>query len=918
MLAEVLVLVRARGRPVRSALYSYAIPRALVGRLMSGHLVAVPFGAHVAPGIVWEVRATEAAEATEAAAPDQGADGTGRGASGVDLSAPPRPVRELAALLDPTPLLLLHQRALAEWLADRYACSLAAAARLMLPPGLLRNTRVVLRPTDAAGGNADQAPAADAMSAAARRDEAAVLGALRARGRLDERTVGETLGARRAQAALATLLAAGAAAREPVVPVAWSGIRREKRVRLVASTDALAAWRATARAALDTLPRPTVRSRARATTRPQSQGERRAERLLRQLAALDLLAGSDAPPADHGEPEVWRLAEVQRLTRMTPAALAELEAAGLVATEVVDAWRDPLAGRAIPPNRPLSLTPAQAAAVAAILAPHSSAPEHSARSEQICPSALPRRGAGGTAEPGVVLLHGVTGSGKTEVYLQALAATLAAGRRSIVLVPEIALTPQAMMRFAGRFPGRVALLHSGLSDAERLDEWRRIRAGLVDVVVGSRSALFAPVDRLGLIVVDEEHEAAYKQEGRAPTYHARDVAVALGRLTGATVALGSATPSVESYWEAQRGAYRLVELTERAPAAGARTRGGLPPVTIVDLRAELRAGNTSILGQALQGALAETLAAGQQAVLFLNRRGMASCVICRDCGFVALCGRCDVPMTYHASEAALICHYCGRRQPAPQVCPHCWGASIRYFGLGTERVEAAVRRLHPRARVLRWDRDTARTRQAHEELLAAFAGRRADVLVGTQMIAKGLDLPGVTLVGVVSADVALYLPDFRASERAFQLLTQVAGRAGRGAEAGRVIVQTFNPDHFCIQAAARHAYHAFYVAEVSARERYGYPPFRQFVKLTYTHADRYRAQVEATALAERLERAIRTLELDQTDVVGPAPAFMERLRGRYRWHLIARGPDLRPLLRALATDDLPRGWSVDVDPANTL
>jgi primosomal protein N' (replication factor Y) len=266
----------------------------------------------------------------------------------------------------------------------------------------------------------------------------------------------------------------------------------------------------------------------------------------------------------------------------------------------------------------------------------------------------------------------------------------------------------------------------------------------------------------------------------------------------------------------------------------------------------------------------------------------------------------------------LICHYCGKQSAAPEICPLCWSASIRYFGLGSERVEATVKRLFPAARVLRWDRDTARTRQAHEQLLRAFGERRADILVGTQMIAKGLDLPGVTLVGVVSADTALFLPDFRANERAFQLLTQVAGRAGRGARPGRVLMQTFNPDHFCIQAAARHDYHTFCAAELSARGQYGYPPFRRFVKLTYEHADRYSAQIEATTLAERLERLIHALGLPETDLVGPAPAFMERLRGRYRWQIILRGADPTPVLRALEADDLPRGWSIDIDPASSL
>ncbi|HEX9412838.1 MAG TPA: primosomal protein N' [Ktedonobacterales bacterium] len=887
MLADVLVLTSVRHRASSRSVFSYAVPASLAPRLAPGQLVTVPFGSRLAPGIIWGLRAPADDESSEQASgpPDETAG----------------PLRDVVALLDPIPFLSPQRRALAEWLADRYACSLATAAHLMLPPGLLHRTRVVLRPiepdavpgaddtADVVTGETDHAESDDRRHADVTRDEAAVLGALRARGQLDERALRATLGARRAQATLAALLSSGAAARETIAPSALTAARRETRVRLVGTDAALATWRTAARAELDTLPSP-----QRARGRSPLRGERRAERLLRQLAVLDVLGRPPGGSSPLGAPSAWRLQELLRLTRATPSALAELERAGLVARETTEVWYDPMAGRAIPRSRPFPLTSEQAAALAAILTPQ-------------------------TAEaPEVALLHGITGSGKTEIYLQALAVHLAEGRRGIVLVPEIALTPQAMVRFAGRFPGRVALLHSGLTDAERLDEWRRIRAGLVDVVVGSRSALFAPVDRLGLIVVDEEHEAAYKQEGRGPTYHARDVAVELGRLSGATVVLGSATPSVESFWHASRGDYRLVELAARAPSGGAGRPSSLPTVQIVDLRAELRAGNTSILGTALQVALKETLASGQQAILFLNRRGMASSVLCRECGFVARCARCDVPLTYHASEDALICHYCGQRQAAPQVCPHCWGASLRYFGLGTERVEAAVRRLLPQARVLRWDRDTARTRRAHEELLAAFSNRHADVMVGTQMIAKGLDLPGVTLVGVVSADVALYLPDFRASERAFQLLTQVAGRAGRGETPGRVIVQTFNPDHFCIQAAARHEYHAFYAAEVSARQRYGYPPFRQFVKFTFTHADRHLAQIEATVLADRLQRLIAEHELHATDLVGPAPAFMERLRGHYRWHVIARGPDLRALLHALAPEDLPRGWAVDVDPASTL
>jgi primosomal protein N' (replication factor Y) len=917
MRAEVLLpSARQRGR-ASAPLYSYTVPPALAVSITPGQLVAVPFGERLVAGIVWALDAGEdvelAAEASTDATVDADRDADGWSAPTEPRSRPARggpsgPLRPITAILLAAPVVLPAQRALAEWIAAHYAASLGSAARLMLPPGLLASARSVLRPVATAddGTSSSTAIARDDLG----RDEAILLAMLRERGELTPDAIGEALGPARASAATRGLVAAGLARLETTIPAVYVETRRERRVRLAGTPEQREAWRATARQQLDQLPRPAARKGIAArTARPPD--ERRAERLLRQLAALDVLErpapGDETPPSDDtpaGMPapttsSAWRVEELHRLTRVTPAALAELVAAGLVALEERAVARDPLAGRAPARTAPLPLSPAQSAALASILDDD-------------------RPG-------GVYLLHGITGSGKTEIYLQALAATLAAGRRAIVLVPEIALTPQAVARFAGRFPGRVALLHSGLTPAERLAEWRRLSSGAADIVVGSRSALFAPVERLGLIVVDEEHEAAYKEEQRAPTYHAREVAVQLGQLTGARVVLGSATPSVEAYWRAREGAYTLVELRERAPtvassatnAEAERRPPSLPPVTLIDLRAELRAGRTSILSEPLHAALTETLARGEQAILFLNRRGAASSVMCRECGYVVRCARCDVAMTYHAAERTMLCHYCGRHEPPPATCPVCWSASIRYFGLGTERVEMAVKRQFPAARVLRWDRDTARNREAHEQLLRAFAERRADVLVGTQMIAKGLDLPGVTLVGVVSADIALFLPDFRAAERAFQLLTQVAGRAGRGEAPGRVLVQTFNPEHFCIQAAARHDYASFVQAELIARERYGYPPLRRFVKLVYEHHDRYAAQTEATALAERIERLIAALPAPGADVVGPAPALLERLRGRYRWQLIVRAADPLPLLRALTPDDLPRDWSVDLDPMNT-
>jgi primosomal protein N' (replication factor Y) len=884
MRAEVLIARGARERFGRTPLYAYRVPEHLVPSIALGELVAVPYGERLVAGIVWGLDASDELDA-DAYEPE---------------SEQPR---EIASRLLFEPLLSPVQLALAEWLADFYAAPVSAAVRLLLPPGLLRSVRTVLLPTDMAEASAreDDAP----LPA----DDAAALALLRERGWLAREQVREALGAQRARAVIRGLLARGQATLGMRVPQDYVQGRSERRVHLVADPERLEGWRAEARSALDAL------TTARATAaipqskpsraRGRSAEERRAERLLRQLAVLDVLARTPSG----GIAPSWRLEELQRLTRATATALAELQAAGLIAIDAVEARRDVLAGRRMERTEPLPLTPEQAEVLRAILAAGED-PDTPGR---------------------VFLLHGITGSGKTEVYLQALAATIARGLRGIVLVPEIALTPQAMARFAGRFPGRVALLHSGLTDAERISEWRRIRAGEVDVVLGSRSAVFAPVERLGLIVVDEEHEAAYKEEQRPPTYHAREVAARLGALTGATVVLGSATPSVEAYWRARQGGYRLLELRRRAPAGrsnpenigngalASETAAQLPDVALVDLRAELRAGNTSILSGALQTALRQTLDRGEQAILFLNRRGMASSVVCRECGYVVRCRFCDVSLTYHAGERALICHYCGRREDAPQTCPVCRSASIRYFGIGTERVEMAVKRQFAGARVLRWDRDTAKSRHAHDELLRAFSERRADILVGTQMIAKGLDLPAVTLVGVVSADVALFLPDFRAAERAFQLLTQVAGRAGRGHLPGRVLVQTFNPEHFCIQAAAQHDYATFVTAELSARLRYGYPPFRRFVKCTYEHSDRYTAQIEVTRLAERVEHVLRDLGLPESDLVGPAPAFLERLRGRYRWQLILRSSDPRPILQALAAEiDLPRGWSIDLDPASSL
>jgi primosomal protein N' (replication factor Y) len=460
-------------------------------------------------------------------------------------------------------------------------------------------------------------------------------------------------------------------------------------------------------------------------------------------------------------------------------------------------------------------------------------------------------------------------------------------------------------------------MHSALSPGEHFDIWHRIRDGHYDVVIGPRGALFAPLPDLGLVVIDEEHEWTYKQHEGVPRYHARLAALRLCLETGAALVLGSATPDVETYFHAEDGSYKLLQLPDRLVRAsgGEIVPAPLPSVEIVDLREELKSGNRSIFSRPLAGAIKQAHAAGEQVILFLNRRGSATFIQCRDCGFVLRCPSCETALTYHEREDRLVCHNCGRRTRRPVVCPACEGQRVRMLGIGTERVEAEVQRAFPAARTLRWDRDVTQGRDSHEAILARFLARDADVLIGTQMVAKGLDIPHVTLVGVVSADVALHLPDFRASERTFQLLEQVAGRAGRGPLGGRVIVQTYTPEHHSIQAAAAHDYVAMYDREIEVRRKLGYPPFGRLVRLTYSHTGADYAREQAAIMFGRLKSEHARLGLANLDILGPSPAYLPRLRGRWRWNITLRGADPTALLDELP---LPRGWTVDVDPASLL
>lgn len=592
----------------------------------------------------------------------------------------------------------------------------------------------------------------------------------------------------------------------------------------------------------------------------------------RQLAALEELA--TASPDGIAGPGL--------ASRHGAGALAGLVRRGLVAAEVRERERRPLAAR--PPGargaRPAGaeLTAPQAEAIAGI------------------------RAAVVARDPTPLLLDGVTGSGKTAIYVEAIAAVLAAGRSALVLVPEVAMAVPLVDRLRADLGVEVALLHSALGDGERADEWRRIRAGEVDVVVGTRVAVLAPLADPGLVIVDEEHEPAYKSD-RTPRLQARDVAVELGRLAGAPVVLGSATPSVETVGRSRTGRVRRVALPERPV-------GRPPTIEVVDLRAELASGNRGLLSATLVEALgALDPDGGDRAILVINRRGSASVVLCRDCGHVQACPECGRPLVFHQAGYTLRCHHCGVAAPLASRCPACGSARIRYLGGGTERVEREVRDRFPGLRVGRLDRDVVARRGMAQRVLDDLRDGRIDVLVGTSLVAKGIDVPEVVLVGVVSADVALNLPDERAAERTYQLLAQAVGRAGRGERPGRAIIQSYQPDHPAIRAVVTGDASAFYDAELALRQRFGSPPYGRLVKLTVGLPDQAGAEREAAAMAERL----RSRAGGVVAVMGPVPAYVARRSGRWRYNLILRGDDPVDLL-----GDVGAPWSIDVDPESLL
>ena len=815
-----------------------------------GQLVWVPFGAQTLQGII----------------------------TGLSQAQPDFATRPILQAIEPAPLLTPQQLRLGQWLSRHYRSTLFSALALMLPPGFESRVRSRIIP-------APQPPTA-AADEETDDETAAALQTLAAKGGMPQseflKLLGRPNATRRNTRQLNRLLEQGVIQRQVTIP--RPGVAPKYTAYLIPAPMPADAG--------DTAPAPLPP---------------------RQQALLDAL---------RQPPQHIALTEANReFGNAAVRALWNKELAGM------EWWRTsggPPPIPSLPADAPqsLTLTPEQRQALTQITA--------AIDASRDAPMPLPARS---------FLLHGVTGSGKTEVYLRAIHHALRQGRRALFLVPEIALTPQTLRRVDAWFAGRVALLHSNQTPRQKFDQWWDIRGGAFDVVVGPRSALFAPIDNPGIIIIDEEHEVTYKQEEHPPLYHTRAAALELARAANAIVVLGSATPSVETYYYANRGRLQLLSLPRRVtrPAQpptddaaaihsptddaaalssppNADTPAGLPQVQICDMRLELRQGNRHIFSRPLTQALQECLASGRQAILFLNRRGLASIIQCRDCGFVAQCRHCDTPLAYHTGPPRLLCHQCNRsRRPFP-ACPQCRSHHIRQMALGTERVAAEAAALFPNARIDRLDSDAARSPGAVESAIARLASGETQILTGTQMIAKGLDIPNVTLTAAVLADIGLHIPDFRSGERVFSLLCQVAGRAGRGHAPGQVFIQTYNPDHYAIRAGARQNYQEMYQPEIQSRRQLGYPPYNQLAHIVYLNPDPQTCQRQTQAIADSLKRQAEAQGRADIQISGPAPGLPPRLRGRHRWRLLIRG---RNLPQFLETAQFPPNCTIDLDPIRT-
>jgi len=882
--------------PSVTGLFDYSLPAELEGKLGAGHLVTVPFGKQTVQGVVLELVSQPSVAET----------------------------RPIADLLDPQPVLTAAQIELAKQLAESTLNPLAAIINLMLPSGLSQQADTKFEIRDSRIESSHESRKSSI--------ESRLLDLLRARGPLRGRQIDRHFSRVDWRKTAQYLVRSGVLASQSVLPPPSI---RPKLVR----TAQLAVTPDQAEAVMPEL-------------------GKTAETLKRRQAALRFLIR---------EPEAVNVSWVYAESGCNLSDLQELDERGLIVLRETEIWRDPLQriesgeleNRGLESSLPPELTPDQQKACEQILQAFNSSTLSPFDAAQGKPSSFIFHPSSFVPHPSSFLLHGVTGSGKTEIYLRATAEAIRRGKQAIILVPEISLTPQTVRRFLARFPGQVGLVHSKLSDGERYDTWRRARLGLLKVVIGPRSALFTPLPDIGLIVADECHDGSYYQS-EPPFYHAVEAAKVYARLCGAVCILGSATPGIVQRYQAEVGESIRLSLPKRilppesevslACRPGQADFGlsdvrdaGLPPVQIVDMREELKSGNRGIFSQALTESLVEVLERKEQAILFLNRRGTATYVFCRQCGYVAKCPQCDTPLTMHVDKLeslqvgklgrspvggseknlqtfqpsnlpTLTCHRCGYDRQMPKKCPACSSDQIRQYGLGSEKVEAEVQRLFPQATTLRWDWETTRQKDAHEIILSHFVAHRADVLIGTQMLAKGLDLPLVTLVGVVLADVGLNLPDPFAAERVFQVLTQVAGRAGRSARGGQVILQTFQPEHYAIQAAAGHDYAAFYKRELEERRRLNYPPYSRLVRLEYRHYDAAKAETEARQMADKINQWTATRHSSPVTLIGPVPCFFARVAGLYRWQIVLRGPQPESLLRGKQMD----GWRVEVGPLSLL
>jgi primosomal protein N' (replication factor Y) (superfamily II helicase) len=784
--------------------------------------------------------------------------------------------RAIEALIDPLPVLTTAQLELGHWLSETTLAPLAACFNPMIPPGLNQQADTLFHLN---AGKVEE----DGLGSMQRR----LVQLLKERGDLRGRQIDSVLPKHAWRPAARSLLRRGWLVTRPVLQPPSVRPKTIRTVRLACAPEQV-------------------------EERMQNLGRAGSAALERRQAVLRFLIN---------EPWPVDVSWVYAVSKGNLQDLHKLEEEGLVALGESETWRDPLEQMDIPLSEPPVLTEAQQNAWESVRAEI-----QQARYKQTTP--LP------------FLLHGITGSGKTEIYMRAVEETLRIGRQALILVPEIALTPQTVRRFLARFPGQVGLIHSRLSPGERFDTWRRARAGQLPLIVGPRSALFAPLPDPGLIVVDEFHDGSYHQDETQPNYDAVETAITYARLNKSILILGSATPDIGLFYRAQQARWNILQLPVRILAhrqaveaqlnrmginrsvlevqkAGNESSAAalnLPPVKIIDMRQELKAGNRTIFSRELQGALKQVIETQQQAILFLNRRGTATYVFCRACGFSLKCPRCDLPLTLHTSETGLVCHTCNYRRQVPKQCPQCSSPHIRQFGTGTEKVESDVQALFPGVRTLRWDAETTRQKGAHDMLLQSFMNHQADILIGTQMLAKGLDLPLVTLVGVILADVGLQLPDYNAGERTFQLLTQVAGRAGRSLLGGKVILQTFQPDHYVVRAAAAHDYKGFYRQELEYRKRMHYPPFTHLLRLETRHADPQKAESEARVMSEQLQSWIQQGDYPGMEIIGPVPCFFGRQNSLYRWQIILRGPNPADVLRGRLLGD----WRVEVNPTSLL